>query len=158
MLRPMIHAPTHSPARLARSLSGPVVPPVLPSISRNARVTTNQPCSSSPPTPRGFSRVWRGPAPYPSSEIAKLWTRSLDTESSVGCICVEWAVLKSTGEGFRSLEPPRRRSRGAACCAPTGWSRSDKDVLVLRVSNWQPFPTIAHHELETRDPGRDRDK
>src|ERR1043166_8950063 len=31
-------------------------------------------------------------------------------------------------------------------------------VLVLRVSNRQPFPSIAHHELEARDPGSDREK
>src|SRR5213592_3414175 len=43
-----------------------------------------QPCSSSPPTPSGSFSPWRGPAPYPSSEIAKLWTRSLDMESFSG--------------------------------------------------------------------------
>src|SRR5881397_806484 len=37
-------------------------------------------------------------------------------------------------------------------------SRPDQDVLVLRVSNRQPFPSIAHHELEARDPGSDREK
>src|SRR6266550_4584760 len=73
-----------SPKRLAKSLSGPVVPPVLPFISRNARVPMYQPCSSSPPTPSGSFSPWRGPAPYPSSEIAKLWTRSLDMESFSG--------------------------------------------------------------------------
>src|SRR5436190_9055223 len=98
MFRPMIYAPMPSPKRLAKSLSGPVVPPVLPFISRNARVPMYQPCSSSPPTPSGSFSPWRGPAPYPSSEIAKLWTRSLDMESSAGFICVEWAVPKSTGE------------------------------------------------------------
>src|SRR5881628_982673 len=99
MFRPMIYAPMRSPKRFAKSLSGPVVPPVCPCISRNARVPTYQPCSSSPPTPSPCSSPWRGPAPYPSSEIAKLWTRSLDMESSAGFICVEWAVPKSTGEG-----------------------------------------------------------
>src|SRR5207249_4619699 len=88
------------PKRLAKSLSGPVVPPVFPFISRNARVPMYQPCSSSPPTPSGSFSPWWGPAPYPSSEIAKLWTRSLDMESSAGFICVEWAVPKSTGEGW----------------------------------------------------------
>src|SRR6266511_3531423 len=78
MFRPMIYAPMPSPNRLAKSLSGPVVPPVCPCISRNARVPTYQPCSSSPPTPSGCSSPWRGPAPYPSSEIAKLCTRTLD--------------------------------------------------------------------------------
>src|SRR5438552_15012026 len=43
-----------------------------------------QPCSSSPPTPSGSFSPWRGPAPYPSSEIEKLWTRSLDMESFSG--------------------------------------------------------------------------
>src|SRR5213083_2878370 len=62
----------------------PVVPPVFPFISRNARVPMYQPCSSSPPTPSGSFSPWRGPAPYPSSEIAKLWTRSLDMESFSG--------------------------------------------------------------------------
>src|SRR5437667_350841 len=66
-----------------------------------ARVPMYQPCSSSPPTPSGSFSPWRGPAPYPSSEIAKLWTRSLDMASSAGFICVEWAVPKSTGEGCR---------------------------------------------------------
>src|SRR3989441_1389398 len=80
MFRPMIYAPMPSPKRLAKSLSGPVLPPVFPFISRNARVPTYQPCSSSPPTPSGSFSPWRGPAPYPSSEIAKLWTRSLDME------------------------------------------------------------------------------
>src|SRR6266496_852131 len=84
MFRPMIYAPMPSPKRLAKSLSGPVVPPVLPFISRNARVPMYQPCSSSPPTPSGSFSPWRGPAPYPSSEIAKLWTRSLDMESFSG--------------------------------------------------------------------------
>src|SRR5712664_1407815 len=97
MFRPMIYAPMPSPKRLAKSLSGPVVPPVFPFISRNARVPTYQPCSSSPPTPSGSLSPWPGPAPYPSSEIAKLWTRTLDMESSAGFICVEWAVPKSTG-------------------------------------------------------------
>src|SRR2546421_6845874 len=84
MFRPMICAPMPSPKRLAKSLSGPVVPPVFPFISRNARVPMYQPCSSSPPTPSGSFSPWRGPAPYPSSEIAKLWTRSLDMESFSG--------------------------------------------------------------------------
>src|SRR5436190_1614604 len=92
-----------SPKRLAKSLSGPVVPPVLPFISRNARVPMYQPCSSSPPTPSGSFSPWRGPAPYPSSEIAKLWTRRLDMESSAGFICVEWAVPNA------NARLPRRR-------------------------------------------------
>src|SRR5258705_7400252 len=115
MFRPMIYAPMPSPKRLAKSLSGPVVPPVCPLISRNPRVPTYQPCSSSPPTPSGFSRSCRGPAPYPSSEIAKLWTRSLDMESSVCFICVELVAPKSTCEGpdgrakrHNSAEPLRR--------------------------------------------------
>src|SRR5258705_9996520 len=59
-----------------------------------------------------------------------------------------------------SRRTTRKRGRGAACCAPTAVmkSRPDKDVLVLRVANRQPFPSIAHHELESRDPGSDRDK
>src|SRR2546425_8862268 len=106
-----------SPKRLAKSLSGPVVPPVCPRISRNARVPTYQPCSSSPPTPSPCSSPWRGPAPYPSSEIAKLWTSSLDMESSAGFICVEWAVPKSTGEGCRGAPT-------APVCCPQGASAS----------------------------------
>src|SRR5438552_772434 len=121
MFRPMIYAPMPSPRRLAKSLSGPVVPPVLPFISRNARVPMYQPWSSSPPTPSGSFSPWRGPAPYPSSEIAKLWTRSLDMESSAGFICVEWAVPKSTGEGCRgapTAPPPYLTSR--RCVAKGG--------------------------------------
>src|SRR5437773_11938593 len=82
-----------------------------------------QPCSSAPPTPSGSLSPRRGPAPYPSSEIAKLWTRSLDMASSAGFICVEWAVPKSTGEGRRG--PPT-----AAVCCPQGASAS----VVVQIS------------------------
>src|SRR6266567_4420144 len=65
MFRPMIYAPMRSPKRLAKSLSGPVVPPVFPFISRNARVPMYQPCSSSPPTPSGSFSPWRGAGAVP---------------------------------------------------------------------------------------------
>jgi hypothetical protein len=34
--------------------------------------------SSGPRTPSGFWRLWFGPAPKPSTESPKLWTRSFD--------------------------------------------------------------------------------
>src|SRR5206468_8300754 len=37
----------------------------------------NRSIGSGPRTPRGLSTSWLGPAPNPSIEMAKLWTRSL---------------------------------------------------------------------------------
>src|SRR6476660_5125761 len=53
----------------------------------NARVGMNHSCSVSPPTPTGSSRVWNGPAPYPSSEIVKLCTRTRDIVCSQRSLC-----------------------------------------------------------------------
>src|SRR3989441_5058730 len=160
MFRPMIYAPMPSPKRLAKSLSGPVVPPVFPFISRNARVPTYQPCSSSPPTPSGCSRPWRGPAPYPSSEIAKLWTRSLDMESSAGFIC---------GLGvFRLLllvqQHPRRRKPVAQHREPIRKKRLlhlHEDLTTLAKQRVEPLRLLRSfqpqrqirtaHRLGTRD-------
>src|SRR2546425_8255109 len=160
MCRPMIYAPMPSPKRLAKSLSGPVVPPVFPFISRNARVPTYQPCSSSPPTPSGCSRPWRGPAPYPSSEIAKLWTRSLDMESSAGFIC---------GLGvFRLLllvqQHPRRRKPVAQHREPIRKKRLlhlHEDLTTLAKQRVEPLRLLRSvqpqrqirtaHRLGTRD-------
>src|SRR5882762_7671230 len=146
MFRPMIYAPMPSPNRLAKSLSGPVDPPVCPLISRNPRVPTYQPCSSSPPTPSGFTRSCRGPAPYPSSEIAKLWTRSLDMESSV-FICVELVAPKSTGKGpdgrakRRNSAEPLRRVGSIHACLP-------------HASDPQPPHRGAYAHLRSRLSGR----
>src|SRR5262245_26835696 len=57
MLRPMIHAPTLSKPRDAYSSSAPVDPPSPPCIPSNVRVWISHPCSDSPPTPSGFSRL-----------------------------------------------------------------------------------------------------
>ena len=79
----------HVPAENPRADSGealrrdvvvvPVSPPSFPCIRCKVRVWKNQSNSSGPPTPSGFCRSWLGPAPNPSIEIEKLWTRSLDT-------------------------------------------------------------------------------
>src|SRR5436190_1861924 len=68
MLRPRIHAPTSPFSRAATSSSTPVSPATASGPPLKVRVPTIQSCSASPPTPRGSSRDWRGPAPYPSSE------------------------------------------------------------------------------------------
>src|SRR5579863_5205797 len=69
MLRPNIQAPTFWKDLSANWLSAPVVPPPLPKIvSLNTLVGKNQPISSGPRTPRGFSRLWSGPAANPSIE------------------------------------------------------------------------------------------
>jgi hypothetical protein len=44
--------------------------------SRPKRVSNTHTCKSGPPTPRGLSTFWSGPAPYPSIDIEKLCTRS----------------------------------------------------------------------------------
>ena len=72
MLRPMIVAPTflfHPPAM---SSSIPVSPPSIPCIARKLRVANAHPCRSIPRSPSGFSRLCRGPATYPSSDIVML--------------------------------------------------------------------------------------
>src|SRR6266516_1509353 len=127
--RHMIYAPMPSPKRLAKSLSGPVVPPVCPCISRNPRVPRYQPCRSSPPTPSGFSRSWRGPAPYPSSEIAKLWTRSLDMESSA----LNGPYASSS---FSNIHEVPNRSRNIA-------NRFAKNVRSIFMKIWPPSQSSA---------------
>src|SRR6187402_2677421 len=79
MLRPMIQAPRFSNDRSARSLSTPVVPPSFPITLRwKVRVGMNHPCKSSPPRPSGRPRLWPAPAPKPSADTVKAFTRSLD--------------------------------------------------------------------------------
>src|SRR5437773_9922341 len=55
--------PDAFPEALGKIVVGTRRPPVFPLISRNPRVPTYQPCSSSPPTPSGSFSPWRGPAP-----------------------------------------------------------------------------------------------
>src|SRR5690606_32639191 len=53
------------------------LPPSAPNTWRwMVRVPNAQACSSVPPLPSGSSRLWSGPAPNPSREIAKLATRT----------------------------------------------------------------------------------
>jgi hypothetical protein len=86
-LRPMIHAPRPAMDRAAKSSStselspGAVAPLCVP---LKVGVCTSHSCRLSAPTPSGSSRDWRGPAPYPSSEIEKPSTSSRDTSFS-GC-------------------------------------------------------------------------
>src|SRR5438132_6417495 len=77
MLRPMTVAPMPAVPRSKKSSSTPVSPPDSPNMARPPRVWNTHSCSSGPPTPSGFSSPWSGPAPKPSREMAKLWTRSL---------------------------------------------------------------------------------
>src|SRR5258705_10078324 len=89
MLRPMIQAPRFSNDRAAKSLSTPVVPPSrLCTYRWKVRVGTNHWCRCSPPRPRGWSRPWSGPAPKPSADTVKAFTRSLDT--GVSLIVAAW--------------------------------------------------------------------
>src|SRR5580704_86829 len=76
MLRPRTHAPTLSNARRARRLSTPVSPCSCPCIVLKTSVWKNQSCSSTPRTPIGFCRSWRGPAPNPSIETENVATRT----------------------------------------------------------------------------------
>src|SRR5690349_832504 len=54
----------------------PSEPPLWPNIALKVFVPKNQRCSSVPRLPSGFSRLCSGPAPKPSSEIAKPATRT----------------------------------------------------------------------------------
>src|SRR5688572_1091634 len=83
MLRPKIQAPRFSNERAAKSLSMPVVPPSrLRTFRWKVRVGRNHWCSCSPPRPSGWSCLWSGPAPKPSADMLKAFTRSLDTDVS----------------------------------------------------------------------------
>src|SRR4051812_36877227 len=75
----MISAPIPGPHRLAKALSTPLLPPSCPCMARKACVGKNQPTSRWPACPKGFSKLCPSPVPKPSSETAKLWTRTSDT-------------------------------------------------------------------------------
>src|SRR5450631_1556400 len=83
MFRPRIHAPMPVNPPAAKSSSTPVAPPSPPNICRNVRVAKAHLCNATPPMPSGLLRSWLGPAPYPSRDIVKLWTRSLDMDGLV---------------------------------------------------------------------------
>jgi len=84
MLRPMTVAPLpSSPATAKRSLTLLSSPPSCLNNRRNFRVPMNYSCNASPPAPSGCSRLWPGPAAYPSSDIEKLCTRSRAIAASV---------------------------------------------------------------------------
>src|SRR6266850_7030678 len=77
MFLPRIHAPTFWKPREAKSSATPVVPPSLPNRARwSVRVGSSHWCRSVPPMPSGLLTSWFGPAPYPSSEMVKLSTRT----------------------------------------------------------------------------------
>ena len=78
MFRPMMCAPTPWTPRAARSSSGPVAPPSMPSSCRNVRVAKAQSCRRSPPIPSGCSSLWPGPATNPSRDTDRLLTRTFD--------------------------------------------------------------------------------
>src|SRR6266850_3343055 len=84
MLRPRIQAPIPLRPCSAIWLSIPVSPSGMPCIFRQARVWKNHSISSGPRAPRGLLRSWFGPAPKPSMEMAKDWTRSLGLMISNG--------------------------------------------------------------------------
>ena len=87
MLRPRIVAPMLLVAPtpdLVVDAARLVLGPSSPNIRRALGVRNIHSWSDSPPTPRGSSRVWSGPAPYPSTEIEKLWTRSLGMVTLLG--------------------------------------------------------------------------
>src|SRR5574337_1283007 len=86
MLRPRIQAPMLSKPFAAAALSTPVSPPSCPCRLRQTRLWKNHSISSGPFTPSGCCRSWSGPAPNPSMEIEKLWTRSLDMGFAAPCI------------------------------------------------------------------------
>src|SRR2546425_6540036 len=75
----MISAPIPGSCSRAKASSRPRVPPGSPTISRHHRVVNIHSCSLSPACPNGASRLCGSPAPKPSSEIEKLWTRTSDT-------------------------------------------------------------------------------
>jgi hypothetical protein len=74
----MISTPMSGPHARANSSSTPVVPPEAPCIARKVAVAANHPMSRPSACPNGRSSDWSAPAPYPSSEIAKLWTLTID--------------------------------------------------------------------------------
>ena len=99
MLRPMIVAPTPSSPRAMKSSSRPVSPPSSPISARWLRVANAHACRRLPPTPSGCSRSWPGPAAKPSTDMAKLCTRSL-----VIVLVLSWWPSPSDG-------PPAGRRR-----------------------------------------------
>src|SRR5215469_14609841 len=67
-----------------KSSSTPVAPPSWPCRRRKVRVAKAHSCIARPPTPIGCSSDCPGPAPKPSSEIAKLQTRSFGISVLLG--------------------------------------------------------------------------
>src|SRR2546423_2155076 len=65
----MTKAPTPCENCATTSESAPSTPPSSPCWARQPRVARAHSCSRSPPSPRGLSTLWLGPAAKPSSEM-----------------------------------------------------------------------------------------
>src|SRR6202034_497978 len=106
----MISAPMPVPQLLAKASSAPLLPPVSPCIFWYVRVPRNRSKSLVPACPNGCSRDCPSPVPKPSSETAKLCTRTRDIKSSLEVVRV-FLVGRSheqqMGIGSHPHPPPR---------------------------------------------------
>src|SRR4051794_10372157 len=115
MLRPMIVAPVPSVPSTQKSSSTPSSPPFWPIIRRAERVANIHVWRSSPPTPRGSSTLWSGPATKPSTDIARLCTRNRAIAGSLALLAFASRPESTIPPSSGGSTPPRT----APC--PPGW-------------------------------------
>src|SRR4051812_38313388 len=164
MLRPRIQAPSPALPRSAIWLSMPVSPPSAPRISRNTRVSKNQPNMAGPPTPSGFSRSCRGPAPNPSRDALKHCTltvmvvpcwksRVLPGQVGTQAILLRTQLRRERLAEILGLEDLADLDLGVAQHR-IGTALDPVDRLLQRRAG--PQPVARHHLVDRERPTRHR--